>query len=123
MVWRVILLLVFTVFASGCVNVPELDDGASERGGQLQAEVVEKAPPNATVVNSTDGRIANVTIIQNVVSDAATNGFAGRVLNPSETRSVQESLSRLPYYSGPEDFGYYIKHDSHVIRLRLLLEE
>lgn len=96
---------------------PTPTDARSRRGGGLIAETVDTVPSDATVVNATSGRLANVDPIQTVLKRASNRDTGRAVLSLDATAftDATDVLASLPRYSGPGQTGYYMSYNGHVI--------
>lgn len=88
----------------------------SEAGGKLFAYRVDQPPANATIINSTDPKIDNVTLIQEILPHAAEDGDATKNINGSQLDRLDQALEDVPYTSDG-DSGYYIRYEGTVIRI------
>ena len=88
--------------------------GPNETIGYIEAEAVEDAPPNATVVNASHSAIANATPIQEAVREAVrTDGNATVEFTRRENRNVSAGFDGIPRH----DSGWYVRYDGQVVRL------
>lgn len=88
----------------------------SATGGKLFAYRVEDPSDNATVIGSTDPRIGNVTLVQEILRRAAEDGDAVRNINGTQLERLERTLEGVPYTSGGES-GYYIRYEGTVVRI------
>lgn len=104
---------------SGCLN----DPGAE--GGVVEALEVEN-PPNATITEASDERIASIDPIQQALQKASDHSTATVSVSEREYETVAQALSELPWYertqdhsSNPRPSGIYIryKNESYVVVL------
>lgn len=87
-------------------------------GGKLLAYTASTPPENATVVNYTESRLGNATILTEVLGEAVRDGDAAVDVTRSELEPVDDALEDVPRHDGSE-FGYYVRYDGTVVQLRV----
>lgn len=94
----------------------------SAEGGQISVYPVENLPDNVTVVNATDYRIRNITIIQHLLREAAQNGDAFQDVNKTQIERLQDELRDVPDSHG-RNSEYYIRYQGTVYRLLITVDD
>lgn len=111
----------------GFLGLTTLAGCASEapRGSKVYyvyGSVVKEPPSDAVVINASDNRIENVTLIQRAIAEAKTNNGAALRVNESSYERVTAVLSRVPLYrNGPKTYsnrtGLYVNASGKIVRI------
>ncbi|WP_135828112.1 hypothetical protein [Halorussus halobius] len=126
-----VVVLAVAVSGSGCLTgqptASPLDGGessASTGDGEITAEVVSDAPPNATVVDFGDDRVRANSYLREAVREAVNESGRAVVTVPkSEVGKMKADRERLSGYfpdddsSGEYESGYYVEYDGTVVRV------
>ncbi|WP_396612129.1 Tat pathway signal protein [Haloferax sp. S1W] len=99
--------------------------GCTDAEIYLRAELVSKAPPNATVVSADDPRVADSPWIMQVAEGAAGGHPRESSISDclSDYESLRKNLEQLPEFGGPNDRLYYIRIDGQIVRVRAVFFE
>lgn len=86
------------------------------------AQVVSKAPPNATVVHYSNDSVQTNQYLRKVVRKAVNESGEGVVTVPEkDVKRTKSDLRDLPVYTPPEssdyEWGCYIRYDQTVVRV------
>lgn len=118
--------LAITGIALSSTTLGCLGTDSSDEGGGIQAMVMDTAPTAADVVEFSDSPAFENDDIRQVVTDAVQSEEhstpATDELRGDHFEEVRSVLSELPRYAGDEP-GYYVRHDSEPIRIRIFVEE
>lgn len=101
--------------------------GSAGGDGWLKGEVVDIAPPNATVVESDDERIADEQLLQSFIRETIREGNAVREVDEYKVNEISDKLSQLPRYQSTSQTdapsGYYVKHNQTIVAVQFAIEE
>lgn len=110
-------LLVVAVLVAGCGAFPSQTENA-----RIEAYEVDEVPTNATVVNATDERIANVEPVQQALRQVTANDSTRITVRVAEDdyEHVSKRLEKLP----TADDGYhYVAYRGQVVQVALLTDD
>jgi len=104
---------------SGCGGT--FSQWGDDRGGRIEVTPVESAPEGATVTNASSFR-STADELDRVLSKAAEENGTVRVeKSATEMETLERQLSDVPRYDGTQ-YGYYVRVDGQVFRLRLIYD-
>lgn len=130
-----VVFLVIIAPMSGCMTsqlskspANGSESNPSTGDGEITAEVVSEAPPNATVVAYTDSRVQANKYIKKAVRKAVNKSGRSVVTVPeSKVEKMKEDRARLPGYF-PKDrnssnypSGYYIEFNQTVVHVEFAI--
>ena len=124
-----VLAIVVLILTAGCTTVLPDDDAAAVTGdGEIAAEVVTEAPPNATVVAYADSRVQANSYLRKAVRRAVNKSGRAVVTVPKiEVEKMKEDRARLPGYfpknssSSEYESGYYIEYNQTVVHVEFAI--
>jgi len=92
----------------------------------LHADVITESAGNAVAMNSTNERLRNHELLQNVVDEAVRNpnrSQAGSVrydvsvdISKEEEENISGVLKRVPYYEKSVR-GHYVRHEGEILNV------
>lgn len=124
------IVLLVIVASSGCLSgtgdtpnnssTPVETTTPGEIEGYLMAYTVSEVPEGATVVNASDERIRNVTLVQRTVENVTeTRENTSVHVRGERLKRVQKPLNELQWYSGSGPHGHYIRKNDTVVLVYL----
>lgn len=116
--FAVLICLIFITVFSGCT----MSGGIGDKQYYVYATSVDKAPPEATIVNRSSEHVADLEPIQRAISKAERqNGSQVRV-NESEYDRIRKQFQTAPVYTSDGDrwynsTGLYIHTNETIVRV------
>lgn len=124
-----VILMVFSVLLGGCLAGFSGSSETAGGEGSLTAIETSEAPPNATVVNYSDDRVAENKYLQKAVRKVVDDDSDKVVVTVPEddVEQIKKDLQSLPFYDARQATtdrhqpGYYVEYMEGVVRVKFVI--